>query len=206
MGVWKGSLKWCSSPLFIGVVRAWVLTHCTACAYAPLLKTGGRQIWKARRSRFFSDALKVADLSWRGLCPPPPVQFQPALSVAAMTTLVRNSTLSFSRKYRYESLGGRDNLVKSVSYRRRRAKQRQIFLTTYKLSSLDDDLAAAAVVDSNHDKKNKMKKVAVKVKKIVASVLMFMRTASFRSSCHNPRTSAAIADATSLPPNRKNLF
>ncbi|MED6211779.1 hypothetical protein PIB30_076816 [Stylosanthes scabra] len=122
-----------------------------------------------------------------------------------MSSLVRNSTLSFSRKYRYESLGGRDNLVKSVSYRRRRAKQRQIFLTTYKLSSLNDDDLAAAVVD-NEGNGNKMKKVAVKVKKIVSSVLIFMRTASFRSSCHNPRTSAAIADSTYPLPNRKNSF
>ncbi|RYR21573.1 hypothetical protein Ahy_B03g066884 isoform B [Arachis hypogaea] len=118
-----------------------------------------------------------------------------------MSTLVRNSTLSFSRKYRYESLGqllGRDKMVKSISYRRRRAKQRQIFLTTYKLSSLNDD--------DFDNKKPGMKKVAVKVKKIVASVLMFMRTASFRSSCNNPRTSSAIADATSPLSNRKNRF
>ncbi|KAL1325158.1 hypothetical protein HN51_035247 [Arachis hypogaea] len=131
-----------------------------------------------------------------------------------MSTLVRNSTLSFSRKYRYESLGqllGRDKMVKSISYRRRRAKQRQIFLTTYKLSSLNDD--DFDVVDNgdnnNNNNKNKkpgMKKVAVKVKKIVASVLMFMRTASFRSSCNNPRTSSAIADATSPLSNRKNRF
>ncbi|KAL1362988.1 hypothetical protein HN51_011191 [Arachis hypogaea] len=130
-----------------------------------------------------------------------------------MSTLVGNSTLSFSRKYRYESLGqllGRDKMVKSISYRRRRAKQRQIFLTTYKLSSLnDDDFHVVDNGDSNNNNKNKkpaMKKVAVKVKKIVASVLMFMRTASFRSSCNNPRTSSAIADATSPLSNRKNRF
>ncbi|RYR21574.1 hypothetical protein Ahy_B03g066884 isoform A [Arachis hypogaea] len=120
-----------------------------------------------------------------------------------MSTLVRNSTLSFSRKYRYESLGqllGRDKMVKSISYRRRRAKQRQIFLTTYKLSSFDNNN------NNNKNKKPGMKKVAVKVKKIVASVLMFMRTASFRSSCNNPRTSSAIADATSPLSNRKNRF
>ncbi|RYR68849.1 hypothetical protein Ahy_A03g015328 isoform A [Arachis hypogaea] len=119
-----------------------------------------------------------------------------------MSTLVGNSTLSFSRKYRYESLGqllGRDKMVKSISYRRRRAKQRQIFLTTYKLSSFDSN-------NNNKNKKPAMKKVAVKVKKIVASVLMFMRTASFRSSCNNPRTSSAIADATSPLSNRKNRF
>ncbi|KAK7257453.1 hypothetical protein RIF29_31451 [Crotalaria pallida] len=95
-----------------------------------------------------------------------------------MSTLVRNTTISFSRRYkRYEPLGlhGKENLIKSISYRRRRAKQRKIFLTTYKLSSLDNTF----VVQTKKPKQ--LKKVAVKVKKIVASVLMFMRTGSFRS-------------------------
>ena len=111
-----------------------------------------------------------------------------------MSTLVRNSTLSFSRKYRYESLGplGKDKMLKSISYRRRRAKQRQIFLTTYKLSSLDDFVV--------EPKRPKLKKVAVKVKKIVASVLMFMRTGSFRSG-NSGRS--AISVATSPVPHRK---
>ncbi|KAK7263640.1 hypothetical protein RJT34_31234 [Clitoria ternatea] len=111
-----------------------------------------------------------------------------------MSTLVHNTTLSFSRRYRYELLGlqPKDKMLKSVSYRRRRAKQRQVFLTTYKLSSLDNSFAA--------DTKNpKLKKVAVKVKKIVASLLLFMRTGSFRSC--NSRSSIS---ATSSPvPSRK---
>ncbi|KAJ1410696.1 hypothetical protein SESBI_21717 [Sesbania bispinosa] len=48
-----------------------------------------------------------------------------------MTTLIRNTTLSCSRRYRYEVLGlrgsgsGREKILKSISYRRRRAKQRK---------------------------------------------------------------------------------
>ncbi|KAJ1377042.1 hypothetical protein SESBI_49297, partial [Sesbania bispinosa] len=74
-----------------------------------------------------------------------------------MSTLVRNTTLSLSRRYRYEllSLQGKDKMLKSVSYRRRRAKQRQIFLTTYKLSSLDNSIVV-------EPKRPKLKKVAVK--------------------------------------------
>lgn len=103
-----------------------------------------------------------------------------------MTTLVRNPTLSFSRRHRYEPLGlhGKDNLLKSISYRRRRAKQRQIFLSTYKLSSLDNN-------NFVQHRNPKLKKVAVKVKKIMASVLLFMRTGSFRSCNSKSVTSAA---------------
>ncbi|XP_027348494.1 uncharacterized protein LOC113860067 [Abrus precatorius] len=110
-----------------------------------------------------------------------------------MSTLVRNTTLTFSRRSRYELLGlqTKDKMLKSISYRRRRAKQRQIFLTTYKLSSLDNTFG--------EPKRPKLKKVAVKVKKIVASVLMFMRTGSFRS-CYSR---SAISATSSPSPNRK---
>lgn len=101
--------------------------------------------------------------------------------VATMTNLmIRNTTLSCSRSYRYEALSlhgsgsGRDKIFKSLSYRRRRAKQRKIFLTTYKLSSNIDTFA--------EPKSPKLTKVALKLKKIAASVLKFMQTAgSFRS-------------------------
>ncbi|KAG5118987.1 hypothetical protein JHK82_033407 [Glycine max] len=107
-----------------------------------------------------------------------------------MSTLVRNATLTFSRRNRYELLGlqGKDKMVKSISYRRRRAKQRQIFLTTYKLSSLNSNTFVEP-----QKPKLKLKKVAVKVKKIVTSVLMFMRVGSFRSCEASPTT-----------PNRSN--
>ncbi|KAG5033277.1 hypothetical protein JHK85_017259 [Glycine max] len=113
----------------------------------------------------------------------------------AMSTLVRNTTLTFSRRNRYELLGlqGKDKMVKSISYRRRRAKQRQIFLTTYKLSSLNSNTFG----EPPQKPKLKLKKVAVKVKKIVASVLMFMRVGSFRSCSSRSQISATS-------PNRKN--
>ncbi|XP_020235505.1 uncharacterized protein LOC109815255 [Cajanus cajan] len=113
-----------------------------------------------------------------------------------MSTLVRNGTITLSRRYRYEVLGlqGKDKMVKSISYRRKRAKQRKIFLTTYKLSSLDNTF-----VDPQSPK---LKKVAVKVKKIVASLLIFMRTASFRS-CNS--TSAISPTSSSPIPNRNNF-
>ncbi|KAK7342237.1 hypothetical protein VNO80_25182 [Phaseolus coccineus] len=115
-----------------------------------------------------------------------------------MSTLVRNTTLTFSRKYRYELLGlqGKDKMLKSISYRRRRAKQRKIFLTTYKLSSLDNNTFVEP-----QKPKLKLKKVAVKVKKIMASVLMFMRVGSLRSC----GSTSAISDGSSPVPNRKNF-
>ncbi|QCD87803.1 uncharacterized protein LOC114168832 [Vigna unguiculata] len=108
-----------------------------------------------------------------------------------MSTLVRNTTLTFSRRYRYEVLGlqGKDKMLKSISYRRRRAKQRKIFLTTYKLSSLDTNTFVEP-----QKPKLKLKKVAVKVKKIMASVLMFMRVGSLRSCASR----SAISDGKNL--------
>ncbi|XP_014493480.1 uncharacterized protein LOC106755780 [Vigna radiata var. radiata] len=116
-----------------------------------------------------------------------------------MSTLVRNTTLTFSRRYRYELLGlqgNKDKMLKSISYRRRRAKQRKVFLTTYKLSSLDNNTFVEP-----QKPKLKLKKVAVKVKKIMASVLMFMRVGSLRSCASRP----AISDGPSPVPNRKNI-
>ncbi|KAI4333986.1 hypothetical protein L6164_018730 [Bauhinia variegata] len=90
-----------------------------------------------------------------------------------MNRLVRNATLSFSRRYRYETLGhhGKETVVKSTSYRRRRAQQRRVFLTTYKLPS---------VKRFQDPKPRKLKKAVCKVKKIVASVLICMRCVSFK--------------------------
>ncbi|XP_027343328.1 NDR1/HIN1-like protein 6 [Abrus precatorius] len=95
-----------------------------------------------------------------------------------MATLIRNTTLSRSRKYKYEPLtspafasgSGREKFLKSISYRRRRAKQRKIFLTTYKLSSLDSF--------SPQPNSRKLKRVALKLKKFVASFLKLMQTAA----------------------------
>ncbi|KAK7312785.1 hypothetical protein VNO77_36919 [Canavalia gladiata] len=115
-----------------------------------------------------------------------------------MNTLVRDTNPSVRRRYRYEFLGlqGKDKMLKSISYRRKRAKQRQIFFTTYKLSSLDNTTTTFV-----EPKRPKLNKVAVKVKKIVTSVLMFMRTGSFRS-CN----STSSISATSSPLPRRNNF
>jgi len=111
-----------------------------------------------------------------------------------MNTLVRNTTLTFSRRQGYELLGlqGKEKTLKSVSYRRRRAKQRKIFLTTYKLSSLNTFV--------EQPQRPKIKRVAVKVKKIVNTVLFFMRTGSFRSC-----SSKSAISASSPVPIRKIL-
>ncbi|CAK8575616.1 unnamed protein product [Lathyrus sativus] len=110
-----------------------------------------------------------------------------------MNALIRNTTLTFSRRHKYElvSLQGKETTLKSISYRRRRAKQRKIFLTTYKLSSLNHFV---------EPKRPKIKRVAVKVKNIANSVLMFMKTGTFRSC----RSKSAISE-TSPVPNRKIL-
>ncbi|CAJ1956546.1 unnamed protein product [Sphenostylis stenocarpa] len=93
-----------------------------------------------------------------------------------MTTFVRSTALSRSRRYRYEALGavpttGRDHILKSVSYRRRRAKQRKVFLSTYQLDSFSEP------------KSPKLNKIALKLKKFVASVLKLVQNTagSFRS-------------------------
>lgn len=94
----------------------------------------------------------------------------------AMTTFVRSSTLSRSRRYRYGAVGAeptiaRDHILKSISYRRRRAKQRKIFLSTYQLDSFSEP------------KSPKLKRVAFNLKRFVTSVLKLVRTTagSFRS-------------------------
>ncbi|KAK7272360.1 hypothetical protein RJT34_28898 [Clitoria ternatea] len=100
-----------------------------------------------------------------------------------MATLVRNTTFSRTHKHRYSPLTltsptstARDRILNSISYRTKRAKQRKIFLTTYKLSSIDSFAAA-------QPKSPKLHKVAFKLKKIVATVFNFMRTSgSFRSN------------------------
>ncbi|XP_028808477.1 uncharacterized protein LOC114763047 [Neltuma alba] len=114
-----------------------------------------------------------------------------------MTTLVRNGTLTFSRRYRYEPLG-----LKSVSYRRRRAKQRQIFLTTYRLSSFSQDFPDSKPPSSSSSSPPKLKKVAVKVKKMVNSVLVFMRTGSFRSCS----SKSAISASSPAPSSNTKTF
>nr|KYP53408.1 hypothetical protein KK1_024790 [Cajanus cajan] len=80
-----------------------------------------------------------------------------------MPTFVRNTSLSRSR---------REQISKSNSYRRRRAKERKVFLTTYKLHSF---------TQSTSPKPNKVP--ALNLKKVVASVFKLVQTtaASFTS-------------------------
>ncbi|KAK3446038.1 hypothetical protein EUGRSUZ_A01799 [Eucalyptus grandis] len=104
----------------------------------------------------------------------------------AMNTLARNSTSrwrNLSRRKR-ESYGG---LKPSYSYRRERAKQRQVFLKTYRLGSADG-LAA----DESNSRSLCKKKVLVKAKAMVVSVLSFMRISPPRS-CNCQSAISALA-------------
>ncbi|KAH6825156.1 hypothetical protein C2S53_008702 [Perilla frutescens var. hirtella] len=106
----------------------------------------------------------------------------------------RNPTVRFSRmteEYSYDADqargGGRhnhgwrifstrrssQNLMTSWSYKRDRARKRQIFLQTYKLgyASSGEKLLRS----------RKLKKMVVKVKSAVVSVLAFMRGGAFKS-------------------------
>lgn len=130
----------------------------------------------------------------------------------AMNTLIRNATRSLNRGFDgYEPLDhseeardedhkhGRrsevskphDNMVYSLSYKRERAKKRQIFLRSYKLGSLETTWGKS--------RPRKLKKMVVKVKKVVLSVVSFMRIGSLRPC--NCRLS--IYTSSPLPPHRK---
>ncbi|KAG4972016.1 hypothetical protein JHK85_038437 [Glycine max] len=109
-----------------------------------------------------------------------------------MATFLRSSTLSRSRRYKYETLGGvpssgRDHILKSISYRRRRAKQRKIFLTTYKLDSFTEPESP------------KLNNVALKFKKIVASVLKLVQT----KAAYVPKRYESLENPFAHKPPRK---
>ncbi|GMJ06419.1 hypothetical protein HRI_004311100 [Hibiscus trionum] len=106
-----------------------------------------------------------------------------------MSSLVRNAAANFSRRVdgyelldqsqgtkeetsgRYRTFSKR----RSQSYRRDRARKRQIFLRSYKLSAVCDDRG-------RHEMKpRKLKKVVLKVKKVVESLVSFMRIGSLKS-------------------------
>ncbi|KAJ4729845.1 Beta-(1--_2)glucan export ATP-binding/permease protein like [Melia azedarach] len=130
-----------------------------------------------------------------------------------MDALVRNTTVNFSRRFTdYELLGQGSEVgtedynnqwrrnfsrrrkephtMKSFSYRRKRARQRQIFLNSYKLASLENL--------GQSKPSQRLKKAVVKVKTAVVAVVAFMRTGSCRSC--NSRTAI---DATSPTTIRK---
>ncbi|KAL6963415.1 hypothetical protein U1Q18_001499 [Sarracenia purpurea var. burkii] len=119
-----------------------------------------------------------------------------------MNTLIRNTTLHFSRRsvdayYQPVDQGGDDagnenrggrrtfsrrksddrprNMTTSLSFRRDRAKKRQIFLRTYKLASSE--------YSPEKSRGRKLKKFAIKLKSVVVSVVSFVRFKSLLTSC-----------------------
>lgn len=126
-----------------------------------------------------------------------------------MNTLVRNATSNHSRKadgyelldqndkIREENLGGQfrtfskkraQSMVASLSYRRDRAKKRLIFLRSYQLSTLGD----SSSWEQPKTQSRKLKKMVVKVKTVVVSVVSFMRIGSFKS-CNFRSAISAVA-------------
>lgn len=119
-----------------------------------------------------------------------------------MNTLVRNTTLRFSRRFDHgflygpvdEKIGEDNNcgrisssrrkvinnqrLRTCFSYRRDRAKKRQIFLQSYKLGSDTSEKIC---------KSRKLKKAANKVKSVAVSVVSFTRISSLIRSYNSIR-------------------
>ncbi|KAE8736390.1 hypothetical protein F3Y22_tig00000002pilonHSYRG00172 [Hibiscus syriacus] len=112
-----------------------------------------------------------------------------------MNSLVRNATANFSRRvdgyemldqgeetkeetsgeYRTFSKRRGQSVVASLSYRRDRAKKRQIFLRSYKLSAVGDEWGKPKA------KPRKLKMVGIKIKTAVVSLVSFMRFGSLKS-------------------------
>ncbi|KAI9178634.1 hypothetical protein LWI28_028975 [Acer negundo] len=125
-----------------------------------------------------------------------------------MNTLVRSTTTrNFSRRFDgYKSLdlnseAGRHedhqhhrrnnsskrrkqphSMVKTFSYRRDRARKRQIYLKSYTLTTSRENLGKSC--------SGKLKKVAIKVKAVAVSVVAFIRMDSFRSCNSRSATDA----------------
>ncbi|KAF3443887.1 hypothetical protein FNV43_RR13577 [Rhamnella rubrinervis] len=75
----------------------------------------------------------------------------------------------------------------SSSYRRERAKQRQIYLKSYKLASVDTIRRRSMSLQKHN-------KLVTKVKKVVVSIVSLLRIGSaslIRSSCDCPRSVCA---------------
>lgn len=130
-----------------------------------------------------------------------------------MNTLVRSATTSLSRRLngyealdhycdafnRPENLGGRTPASKprnvhastthpagmaSLGYRIAKAKQRQIFLQSYKLASRSK---------LRRSRSGKLKKVVVKVRTIVVSLVSFLRLGTSRSCSSRSAISISIS-------------
>ncbi|OWM91014.1 hypothetical protein CDL15_Pgr023347 [Punica granatum] len=96
-----------------------------------------------------------------------------------MDTLVRSTSSgrglrTFSRRNRRIAAASPD-LMASSSYRRDRAKRRQIFLKTYRLKSAKSDLGSPSSGSS------KLKKAVIKLKMELVSALSFTQIRSLRS-------------------------
>ncbi|KAL8088166.1 hypothetical protein AgCh_038082 [Apium graveolens] len=125
-----------------------------------------------------------------------------------MSNLVRNSTLRRSKRHDHgffyaqvdqsrEKIGEDGKFVRicssrkkvinvsklrtSLSYRRDRARKRQIFLQSYNLSGSSSSEDTSSASDKNR-KSKKLKKAADKVKSVAVSVVSFMRISSLRSN------------------------
>ncbi|KAK3184190.1 hypothetical protein Dsin_031476 [Dipteronia sinensis] len=79
------------------------------------------------------------------------------------------------------------SVVKTLSYRRDRARQRQIYLKSYTLTTSRENLGQSG--------SGKLKKVAIKVKAVAVSVVAFIRMDSFRS-CNSRSAIDAFSPTT----------
>lgn len=142
-----------------------------------------------------------------------------------MNALVRNTTVSRSRRFGcgYEdlsssrgrmrsSLSGRSRksdpqqyhygMRASSSYRRERAKHRQIYLKTYKLASVDTiRRRTMCLPQEGHNNK-----LVMKVKKVVASMVLLLRIGAASlikssSSCDCPSSVRASSPSRLLKPS-----
>ncbi|KAE8664070.1 hypothetical protein F3Y22_tig00112857pilonHSYRG00230 [Hibiscus syriacus] len=124
-----------------------------------------------------------------------------------MNSLVRNATANFSRRvdgyelldrgeetkeetwgqYRTFSRRRAQSVVASLSYRRDRAKKRQIFLRSYKLSAVGGDWGKPKTKPTR-----KLKTMGIKVKTAVMSLVSFMRIGSLKSCNCRSAISAAV--------------
>ncbi|KAK3039564.1 hypothetical protein RJ639_027708 [Escallonia herrerae] len=84
--------------------------------------------------------------------------------------------------------------MSSVSYKRDRARKRQIFLQTYKLASVSSSRKASS--------SQKLKKAVIKVKSAIVSILSFMCGSSLRS-CNSKSAIEASSPRMNLTERKK---
>ncbi|KAF5726394.1 hypothetical protein HS088_TW22G00072 [Tripterygium wilfordii] len=122
-----------------------------------------------------------------------------------MNTLVRSTTSTLGRRFdgylplaqkvehgrSRRSLSKRrkepHGMVTSLSYRRERAKQRGVFLKSYKLEMVDK---------LGPSRRRKLHKTVLKARAVVVSVASFLRIGSLRSC--NSRSSICVSSPTAI--------